>query len=77
MGKGRHMNKYILLWREPDDTSTGWKLEEGDGESKIDYLEERSDIVSRYEWVIFEVASSAHKDEYVHSGEIDHLLEEE
>ena len=70
------MNKNILLFRDEEDRC--WSVAEGKASTEVEFLE--NEVTDRMlesdEWIVYETVRGTHKDEYIHSGEIDHLLEE-
>lgn len=70
------MNQYILLYKHNRDP--GWTIAEGEATTEVEFLENEigQRVLQECEWTVYEVARATHKDEYIHSGEIDHLLEE-
>ena len=71
------MTKYILI-AGTDDENLSWSVIEGEAQTEVGFLEnEVNDVIlNKDNWIVFEVVRGTHKDEYIHSGEIDHLLEE-
>jgi len=69
------MNKYLLLF--PSLENDGYDYREGKSLTRVDFLESVDDqILKETDWVIYEVTGSSDRDLFVHSGDIDELVEE-
>lgn len=69
------MNEYILLYLDGDDT--GWEgAEQGEAQTVIHFLEKLDEEkLSEHNWIVMKVEQAFSKDEFVHDGTIDHILE--
>jgi hypothetical protein len=66
---------YILTYRE--QANERWRVLEGDAETETEFLDGVQDsILQENEWVVYETVKATHKDDYVHSGQIDELVED-
>lgn len=75
-------NKYILLHREGASGDNGacqmmWDVVEGEAQTEMEFLEGvNDDILEDKEWTVYEVVRGTNKDEYIHSGQIDELVDD-
>lgn len=72
------MNKYILL-HLPDHNSS-YNVIEGEAQTEVSFLEQLAEgkaneiALQEDDWIVYEVVDGTHKDQYIHSGELDHIL---
>ena len=69
--------EYMLLYRH--DHTEEWSVIQGKAVAQHNFLMNEVDdsILRECQWSIYEVAVGAHKDEFIRSGAIDEILEEE
>jgi len=65
--------RFLFVYRK--DETENWSLIEGTDETKKDFLKRHIDksILKQAEWVVYRIDEGTHKDQYLHSGEIDDL----
>jgi len=70
-------NEYMLLYKH--DHTEDWSVIQGKAVAQHKFLrnEVNDNILRECQWSIYEVAVAAHKDEFISSGAIDEILEEE
>ena len=69
------MNRYLLLYK--NDYHDGWNMLEEEAPNKMDFLQQIDERFLKYDtWVVYETPDASHKDDYIHSGQIDELIDD-
>ncbi len=69
------MPRFVLLYS--NNVTYDFKTTSGMAPNVIDFLETvRDPILESDEWVVYKVSKAIHKDELLHSGELDEVMEE-
>lgn len=72
------MNDYILLHKANSNDS--YSAIEGEAETEVSFIEQLAEntairtVLQEDDWVVYEVVRGTHKDEYIYSGELDHII---
>lgn len=69
------MDNYLFLYK--NDYEEGWNMIEGEAPNKMDFLDDLDERFLKYDaWVVYNTPEAEHKDDYVHSGQIDELIDD-
>jgi len=71
----KSMNRYLLLYK--NDYHEGWNVLEDKAPNNMAFLEQIDDRFLKYDtWVVYDTPKAHHKEDFVHSGQIDELIDD-